>query len=150
ALGVLQSTVTSGIVSAVRTVNGLMYVQTDAAINPGNSGGPLVDRTGSVIAITTAKLKGAESLGFALAIDHAKRLLVGQTTVALPNTPTNARDRSLEGVLSPSTASDADTQRERGTQRFEASVQALARQADYIDSYWQRYRLDCATKRPTA
>jgi len=38
-LGVLQSSVTRGIVSAVRAVGGVTLVQTDAAINPGNSGG---------------------------------------------------------------------------------------------------------------
>ena len=40
----LQNSVTRGIVSGVRDVDGISMVQTDAAINPGNSGGPLIDR----------------------------------------------------------------------------------------------------------
>jgi len=57
--GVLQFSVTRGIVSAVnraapfstdaRTPGGL--IQTDAAVNPGNSGGPLVDVHGELVGI---------------------------------------------------------------------------------------------------
>ena len=53
ALGLLQNTVTRGIISAIRPVGPVTFVQTDAAINPGNSGGPLIDGTGKVIGITT-------------------------------------------------------------------------------------------------
>ena len=55
-----------------------MILQTDAAINPGNSGGPLLNRQGQVIGINTMKIAGvAESLGFAVAVDHAQTLLSG-------------------------------------------------------------------------
>jgi len=55
----LQSTVTSGIISAKHRAGmaGEVYqdfLQTDAAVNPGNSGGPLVDVHGRVIGINTA------------------------------------------------------------------------------------------------
>ena len=39
-LGTFSNTVTRGIVSAMRTLGGVSFIQTDAAINPGNSGGP--------------------------------------------------------------------------------------------------------------
>jgi S1-C subfamily serine protease len=47
-----QSTVTRGIVSAYRTINGLNYIQSDVAVNPGNSGGPLLDEKGQVVGMT--------------------------------------------------------------------------------------------------
>lgn len=47
-----QNTVTKGIVSATRTLDGQSYIQSDVAVDHGNSGGPLVDETGSVIGIT--------------------------------------------------------------------------------------------------
>lgn len=50
----LQGTVTRGVVSAVRELDGLNYIQSDVTVNPGNSGGPLIDKTGAVIAITVA------------------------------------------------------------------------------------------------
>src|SRR5581483_7903107 len=78
ALGVFQNTVTRGIVSAIRRAGPAVVLQTDAAINPGNSGGPLLNRNGEVIGINALKITGsAESLGFAIAIDHAKSLLGG-------------------------------------------------------------------------
>lgn len=71
----LNSTVTKGIVSAIREadVNGMRFIQADAAISPGNSGGPLLDSKGNVIGISVQKIvsKGAESLGMFIPIDDA-------------------------------------------------------------------------------
>lgn len=144
ALGVLRSTVTRGIVSAVRTVNGLTYVQTDAAINPGNSGGPLIVGDGVVVGITTLKMASAESLGFAIGIDHAKALMQGQSSVAFQRATTPATFDAGEATLQPPTKSETDLMRERGTERFEASVRTLAKLADDIDALWRRYRAGCA------
>jgi S1-C subfamily serine protease len=145
ALGVLRSTVTRGIVSAVRTVNGLTYLQTDAAINPGNSGGPLIVGDGVVVGITTLKMSSAESLGFAIGIDHAKALMQGQTSVAFNRARTPATsDGGLEATLQPPTKSDTDLMRERGREQFETTVRTLAELADDIDAQWRRYRAGCA------
>ena len=73
----MQSSVTSGIVSAVnREVdtedgNTFTLIQTDAAINSGNSGGALVNAEGKVIGINTLKLSGSgiEGMGFAIPIN---------------------------------------------------------------------------------
>jgi serine protease Do len=78
----LSNTVTTGIVSAVhRTVTGESgrnysdFLQTDAAINPGNSGGALVNILGELIGINTAIVGGANTIGFAIPIDRARRVV---------------------------------------------------------------------------
>lgn len=62
----LAGTITAGIVSGVRQLNDIDYLQMSAAINPGNSGGPVVNQKGDVIGIATRKLLNAEGIGFAL------------------------------------------------------------------------------------
>ena len=79
ALGYGQS-VTTGIVSALDRKleeDGVAYIQTDAAINPGNSGGALLNASGEVIGINTAKLKdtAVEGMGYAIPISDIEELL---------------------------------------------------------------------------
>lgn len=53
----LQSTVTRGIVSARRVVDGYSYIQSDASVVPGNSGGPLIDAKGNLIGVTVSGIR---------------------------------------------------------------------------------------------
>ena len=66
-------TITKGIVSALRSIGGIDYVQTDAAINPGNSGGPLLNTTGEVVGMNSLAHRdiageeySAQGIGFAV------------------------------------------------------------------------------------
>ena len=94
ALGYGQS-VTTGIVSATnRTLTNVStdgssstntYIQTDAAINPGNSGGALVNMSGEVIGINSAKLASTEveGMGYAIPISRVSDIistLMSETT----------------------------------------------------------------------
>lgn len=71
--------VTTGVVSATNRIldiqgeSSFNLIQTDAAINPGNSGGPLVNYSGQVIGINSAKnqQQGFEGMGFAIPISDA-------------------------------------------------------------------------------
>ena len=65
---------TQGIISAMRTLDGQRYIQSDVQINPGNSGGALVTRnSGKVIGVTSAGILPAgediEGIGLAIPID---------------------------------------------------------------------------------
>ncbi|MDD5738578.1 MAG: trypsin-like peptidase domain-containing protein [Candidatus Pacebacteria bacterium] len=48
-------------------------LQTDAAINKGNSGGPLLNLKGEVIGVNVAVAEGAQSIGFAIPVNKARR-----------------------------------------------------------------------------
>jgi serine protease Do len=65
----LAYTVTSGVLSGLREMEGAIYLQTDAPINPGNSGGPLVTEQGRVVGINTSVMRGVQGIGFALPIE---------------------------------------------------------------------------------
>lgn len=86
ALGELQNTVTTGVVSGIGrdiTAGGggtsteklSEVIQTDAAINPGNSGGPLVNLSGEVIGVNTAVSQFAQLIGFAIPINQVKKVI---------------------------------------------------------------------------
>lgn len=65
----LTNSVSKGIVSGYREMDGHTLVQTDATINHGNSGGPMVGPDGDLVGIVSFKATGdsVEGLGFAVA-----------------------------------------------------------------------------------
>jgi S1-C subfamily serine protease len=119
----LANSVTRGIVSGMRDVEGVRMIQTDAAINPGNSGGPLLDRYGRVLGVNTMKLvtRGVDSLAFAVSIDYVRRML-GPSFV--PKT-------------------DVDRQREDGMREYTQNLRVLADQADAVEANWKRFHISC-------
>ncbi len=84
-LGEFRNSVSVGVISGLgRTITasggGLVetledVIQTDAAINKGNSGGPLLNLKGEVIGINTAMVEAAQSIGFALPANKAKKAI---------------------------------------------------------------------------
>jgi serine protease Do len=80
----LESTLSDGIVSAVREAGSLRIFQTSAPISHGSSGGPLFDDYGSVVAIAVATIESGENLNFAVPIDSAKTLLSNITVNDVP------------------------------------------------------------------
>ncbi|MFI5907446.1 S1C family serine protease [Dactylosporangium sp. NPDC051541] len=64
----LEDTVTTGVVSAFRTLQGEQLMQFDAAINPGNSGGPVFNAKKEVVGVATLKAQQAEGIGLAIPI----------------------------------------------------------------------------------
>ena len=73
----LGQSVSRGILSGKRTIEGRELLQTDVSINPGNSGGPLVDTNGHVVGVASAKItgRGLEGLGFGIPIRTALDML---------------------------------------------------------------------------
>lgn len=117
----LGGTVTTGIISArdrAVSVGGesrfseatvISALQTDAAINPGNSGGPLTDLNGRVIGInsaiaTTGAQGGSIGLGFAIPVNHAKRIAeelerTGRATRAVLGVTLAMNSRETSGAV---------------------------------------------------
>ncbi len=108
----LAGTLTSGIVSSIRSVqepDGVTIdeaIQTDAAINPGNSGGPLLNSHGEVIGINTmiaSNVGQNAGIGFAIPINTAKAVLNDLLTIGRVRRPALG---VLTLPISPDIASD--------------------------------------------
>ena len=114
------SSISRGVLSAVKrniTVDETDYkdlVQTDAAINPGNSGGPVVDLSGRLVGIASAKMAftpqgvPTQGLGFAIPADVVRDSVNRFKQVAMkqgklkglpaPAEPSSARVEKLFGM----------------------------------------------------
>lgn len=89
-LGQFASTVTQGIISAIREpdeyeegdeedddVAEVKVLQTDAVINPGNSGGPLINMGGQVVGVNTWGWEDADNINLAIASEALDDFLAG-------------------------------------------------------------------------
>lgn len=96
-----SQTITKGIVSATRTVNGQPFIQTDAAINFGNSGGPVFSESGELIALTVAGMftrDGANlSINYLIPIEDALDKL-GITSISHKNALVDPLLSSIENT----------------------------------------------------
>jgi hypothetical protein len=93
------STVTTGIVSALRTERGRDAVQINAAVSPGSSGGAVLDATGKVFAVASWRARGGEQLNFAVPLRYASGWISGPLT-----------ERSIASAFSGSLIPDARRQ----------------------------------------
>ena len=90
-----EVSISRGVVSSNRLIEGVRYIQTDASVNPGNSGGPLIDSKGNVIGIMTARIDlsefgiRVEGIGLAVNVAEINKLI-----------PSLIAGGGLEGVYS--------------------------------------------------
>ncbi len=70
----LTDTMTTGVISALRTISGVKMIQTDAFISNGSSGGALLNTSGQLIGMTTSGLK-TTGFNFAIASDEITKFI---------------------------------------------------------------------------
>jgi len=90
----LGSTVSDGLLSAIRELPHLTVLQISAPISPGSSGGPVFNDRGEVIGVSTFLLSGGQNLNFPIPINVVKPLLVSNkgTPLAAHVTPIRLRN----------------------------------------------------------
>jgi serine protease Do len=109
------SSISRGVLSATKrdiTVDDTEYkglVQTDAAINPGNSGGPVIDLSGRLVGISSAKMAftpqgvPTQGMGFAIPADIVRESVdrfkkVAQKQAKPKSQPASASDTSMSNA----------------------------------------------------
>lgn len=95
----LSGSVTTGVLSAIRPIEGQTLLQIDASVNPGNSGGPVIRLDGKVVGVVVSKLKAAENLNFAIPV-NALRGLLGNLTSPITLSQMNESLRGQTDVFS--------------------------------------------------
>jgi S1-C subfamily serine protease len=99
----LKHTVTKGIVSANRTLNGQDFIQTDAAINRGNSGGAVFNDSGELVALTVAGVftnTGASlNINYLIPIDDAILTLNIKSKSVIGEISKKMKDKSVVEVI---------------------------------------------------
>jgi len=129
-LGVLEGSVTEGILSGVRELEGLRVFQMDAAVSHGNSGGPVVNSEGQVVGVTSFKLTGGESLNFAIPINYARGLLSFDQRLGI---------ESLSGEAERDLFSDGQEDEGTLTRRWHSmatnTIKVLEQDGEYVTGY---------------
>jgi hypothetical protein len=70
-LGFLQNTLSEGLLSGIRQMDGYKMFQLSAPISHGSSGGPVLNASGEVIGLVDATVEEGQNLNFAIPIDYA-------------------------------------------------------------------------------
>ena len=71
----LEGTISEGIVSGVREIEGDTLFQITAPISPGSSGGPILNEAGQVLGVATAVIGGGQNLNFAIPNSYLTALI---------------------------------------------------------------------------
>jgi S1-C subfamily serine protease len=120
----LEETISNGLLSGVREVEGRKLLQISAPISEGSSGSPVFDTHGDVIGVVVSSLESGQNLNFAVPINYVEPLLKvtkEQEISALPK-----RDRG--DPQSKSSANSAD----EAADNAKLAVQAMSKIAEQI------------------
>jgi Trypsin-like peptidase domain len=93
----LTRSITDGVVSSMRTIDGIRLIQTSAPISPGSSGGGLFSSSGDLAGVTTFKVVGGDSLNFAVEITQVRKLLAAHDAAVMMKIGIDPQYQSIFG-----------------------------------------------------
>ncbi|HKT25355.1 MAG TPA: S1C family serine protease [Terriglobales bacterium] len=120
----LEQTVSNGLLSGIRDVDGRKLFQISAPISEGSSGSPVFNAHGDVIGVVVSTLESGQNLNFAVPINFAKPLLSGTEEEEISELPKRKRSEIQGGTSAVPTSPAADPAK--------LAVQAISEIADKI------------------
>jgi hypothetical protein len=106
----MEGTISDGIVSAVRAVDNLTFIQITAPISQGSSGGPVVNRVGEVVGISTLIHSGGQNLNFAVNYSHLQTLMRRMKTTPASLTRLGGQSAAQTGRASTTSKQQAESE----------------------------------------
>jgi hypothetical protein len=97
----LTNTLSTGVISGVRRLEGLRVFQITAPIGEGSSGGALFDANGAVIGVITYLLRGGQNINFAVPINYARGMVGDQVTKTLAQLPAATKPAQTTAQANP-------------------------------------------------
>jgi S1-C subfamily serine protease len=79
--------ISEGLISQIRTLDGVRHYQVSCPISPGDSGGPVLNGRGEAIGVVSWRKSDAENLGFAIPSPAVARMNAALPVVAWVDTP---------------------------------------------------------------
>ena len=109
-LGVLTSSITSGIVSGKRALDGQDILQYSTPISEGNSGGPIVNNVGQVIGVVTSSIRDTQNINLGIGSPQVKYALINTSERRLPSY-FKSNSKALNPTESPSSKESIEVSR---------------------------------------
>jgi hypothetical protein len=64
----LENSISKGLMSTVKSLDDITFYQMNISVHPGNSGGPVLDASGKVLGVVTAKALNKEGIAYAVPV----------------------------------------------------------------------------------
>src|ERR1700722_453452 len=123
----LEKTISEGLISGIRNLDGRELLQLTAAISHGSSGGPVLDAQGNVVGIAVGSLQEGQNLNFAVPASSVRDFMkAGKTTAPVSVRTILERIRKLEDAQKLETYSSDKTS---AWQREQTEIVKLLREA---------------------
>lgn len=72
----LEGTLSQGIISQLRKIDGKQFLQITAPVSPGSSGGPVLNKNGEVVGVVVGSMSKGQNLNFAISVTELKKVIV--------------------------------------------------------------------------